>query len=135
MGRQWRGCGVAAALLVLLQIGGGAALGGRGGMPLPGRPAGTSAVDEMNAASMRGLPPLPPAPAASAPPVWVPEHTVPSSDSPAGLRIPSHWEHPLPGGGVLVPPLVACDPLGQCVTLPGGVWRPPDRRWDYISVP
>lgn len=135
-GKAWSGRagGVATAVLVLLQIGGGPTLGGRGGLPGPGRPAGSGVIDEMNAASRRGLAPLPPAPAASAPPVWVPERTVPTAREPAGLRIPGHWERPLPGGGTLVPPLVACDQLGTCYAIPGGVWLPPERRWDF-SVP
>jgi len=109
-------CGFVGVALILLQLGGG------------GTPT-SRAIDQVKARASRPLAPLPPAPATSPSPVWVPDRIVPSPFAPLGVHIPGHWEQPYGVGQYYVPPLVVCDQArGVCDTLPGGVQGPVDQR-------
>jgi hypothetical protein len=74
-------------------------------MAVPLGPTTTQrAVDQMNGASMRGLP-APPAREAPRPDmVWVPDRHLPVPGAPLGVFVPGHWETLTPEGGRLAPP-------------------------------
>jgi hypothetical protein len=110
------GCIAAAALLIVAQLGGS------------GTPS-SRAIDQVRSRATQPGPRLPPPPAASPGPVWVPDRIVPAPLAPLGVRIPAHWEQPYGPGQYLVPPLNVCDlATGICSTLPGGVQGPVDQR-------
>jgi hypothetical protein len=102
---------VAAALLVALQLGGGATSTGR-------------ALDQIERSVTRPVPTTPPRPV-ERPPVWVPDRIISVPGQPEGVRVPGHWEHHYGDNRVLVPPLTVCNTqTGECRTEPGGV-KPP----------
>lgn len=78
-------------------------------MAVPLGPTTTQrAVDQMNGASMRGLP-APPAREAPRPDtVWVPDRWVAAPGAPTGVFEPGHWVIYTPEGGRIAPP----PPLG-----------------------
>ena len=109
-------CGLVSMALVLLQL-------GSGGTPT------SRAIDQIKGRATRPLAPLPPAPATSGNPVWVPDRIVPSPYAPLGVNVPGHWEQPYGRGQYYVPPLVVCDNAsGVCNTIAGGVQGPVDQR-------
>jgi len=116
--RRWwtmAGCSMSTLLLVA-QL-------GSGGTP------SSRAIDQVRERATRPGSTLPPAPAASPGPVWVPDRIVPSPLAPLGVRIPGHWEQPYGPGRYFVPPLTVCDQAtGICSVLPGGVQGPIEQR-------
>ncbi len=76
-----------------------------GALTVPLGPTTTQrAVDQMNASSMRGVPPAPAAPVARPDTVWVPDRWVAAPGIPQGVFEPGHWVIYTPQGGVIVPP-------------------------------
>jgi hypothetical protein len=110
------GCALSGALLLVAQL-------GSGGTPT------SRAIDQITGRATQPGPTLPPPPAASAGPIWVPDRTVPSPLAPMGIRVPGHWEQPYGPGRYVVPPLNVCDRgTGVCAVVPGGVQGPLDQR-------
>ena len=110
------GCALGGALLLVAQL-------GSGGTP------SSRAVDQIMRRATRPGPSLPPPPAASPSPIWVPDRTVMSPLAPLGVRIPGHWEQPYGPGQYYVPPLNVCDrATGICAVVPGGVQGPVEQR-------
>ena len=110
------GCALGGALLLLAQLGGSATPSSR-------------AIDQATGRATRPMPALPPPPAASPSPVWVPDRTVQSPLAPLGVQIPGHWEQPYGPGQYFVPPLSVCDrATGVCSVMPGGVQGPLEQR-------
>src|SRR5262245_57357665 len=101
------GCALGGVLLLLAQLGGGGTSTSR-------------AIDSIRSRATRPGPTLPPPPAASPNPVWVPDQIVQSPLAPLGVRIPGHWEQPYGPGQYLVPPLTICDQATSvCGVAPG----------------
>jgi len=92
-------------------------------------PSTTSqAVDQMNATSMRGVPPVARRPVVRDPMVWVPARVAPLPGQ-GTVMVPGHWERRLDGGKVHVPPLPARNlETGTTTTLPAGVRPPVEER-------
>jgi hypothetical protein len=100
-----------------------------GAMAVQLGPTTTSqAVNQMNAASMRGLPSVAPRPVPREPMTWVPDRFVQLPGA-GTVMVPGHWERRLDGREVHVPPLTARDPqTGATFSLPAGVHPPPEER-------
>jgi hypothetical protein len=110
------GCFLGAVLLLVAQLGGS------------GTPS-SRAIDQVKTRATRPGPGLPPPPAASPGPVWVPDRIAPAPLAPLGVRIPGHWEQPFGPGQYYVPPLNVCDQAtGICAVVPGGVQGPVEQR-------
>src|SRR5215510_7198854 len=115
-GTRRASCGLVGVLLLLAQLGGG------------GTPS-SRAINQATGRATRPGPTLPPPPAASPGPVWVPDRTVQAPLAPLGVQIPGHWEQPYGPGQYFVPPLTVCDrATGICGVTPGGVQGPVDQR-------
>jgi len=104
-----------------------------GAIVVPLGPTTTSqAVNQMNATSMRPLPPAAPRPVVRDSMMWVPARVVPVPGEPAGAVVPGHWERRLPDtGAVFVPPLTIFRPsTGTYESVPAGIRPPPEQRID-----
>jgi hypothetical protein len=113
LGRGAAGCLLAGALLAPL-----------------GPTTTARAVSQMNATSMRPLPPVAPRPVVRDTMVWVPTRVVPVPGEATGAVVPGHWERRLPDTGeVHVPPLTIFKPsTGTYESVPAGIRRPADER-------
>ncbi len=99
-------------------------------MLVPLGPTTTSqAVNQMNATSMRGVPPVASRPVVRDSMTWVPDRTV-RLPGEGTVVVPGHWERRLPEGReVYVPPLTMRNPkTGATTTLPAAVHRPVEER-------
>jgi hypothetical protein len=100
--------------VVLLQLGGGTPL--------------TGSIQSIERSVTRPVPQAPPVVVTPRPPVWVPDRYVPVPSGPGTVLLPGHWEQPLAGGQVSVPPLLVCSPAGGCVSIPAQIAPPPESR-------
>lgn len=101
-----------------------------GAMAVPLGPTTTSqAVNQMNAASMRGTPSVASRPVVRDSMIWVPARLVPLPGQ-GTVMVPGHWERRLDDGRqVHVPSLPVRDlATGATTTLPAGVRPPVDER-------
>lgn len=112
----------------LAQTGVGCLLGGAMAVHL-GPTTTSQAVNQMNSTSMRGVPSSPaPAEPSREPMVWVPSQVV-RLPGEGTVTVPGHWERPLGGREVFVPPLSVRNPAtGERTTVPAGIRPPADER-------
>jgi hypothetical protein len=100
-----------------------------GAMAIQLGPTTTSqAVNQMNATSMRGLPPVERRPVVRDSMIWVPQRHV-RLPGEGRVVVPGHWERRLDGHEVFVPPLSVRHPeTGVTKTLPAGPRPPVEER-------
>jgi hypothetical protein len=93
----------------------------------PATTAGSRAVNQLNRAVTRPLPPVPAPKVTPAERVWVPDRYVAGSDG--LLHVPGHWERRINDQEVHAPPLSACPVTnGPCILIPAGVRPEPEAR-------